>query len=99
MKRVFTLCLALVAANGFAQTAAEKEGPCKEIKEACLHAGFVAGESNEGYGLGIDCINPIMTGTAQPSKAKKPLPHVSADLIKACKAKHPEFGQAQAKKQ
>lgn len=104
MKRVFALCLTLVAVNGFAETAAEKTaaqqaGPCKEIKEACMHAGFVYGEANQGYGLWLDCIDPIMTGTTQPAKAKNPLPHVSPDLIKACKAQHPQFGQTQAKKQ
>ena len=99
MKRVLVLCLAMFAANGFAQTPPDKEGPCKEIKDACQKAGFVYGEAKEGYGLWVDCIDPIMRGTAQPSKAKKPLPAVSADLIKACKAKHPEFGEGHAKKQ
>jgi len=99
MKRVLALCLAIVAANGFAQTPPEKQGPCKEIKEACQKAGFVYGEAKEGYGLWVDCIDPIMRGTAQPSKAKKPLPGVSADLINACKAKHPNFGEGHAKKQ
>ena len=99
MKRVLILCLAIVAANGFAQTPPEKEGPCKEIKEACQKAGFVYGEAKEGYGLWVDCIDPIMRGTAQPSKAKKPLPAVSADVINACKVKHPNFGEGHAKKQ
>ena len=99
MKRVLALCLAIVAANGFAQTPPEKEGPCKEIKAACQKAGFVYGEAKEGYGLWVDCIDPIMRGTAQPSKAKKPLPAVSADVITACKAKHPNFGEGHAKKQ
>jgi len=99
VKRVLTLCLAIVAVNGFAQTPPpEKEGPCKEIKEACQKAGFVYGEAKLGYGLWVDCIDPIMRGVAQPSTAKKPLPAVSADLIKACKAKHPEFGEGHAKK-
>jgi hypothetical protein len=99
VRRVLVLCLAIAAANDFAQTPPEKEGPCKEIKEACHKAGFVYGEAKQGYGLWVDCIDPIMRGVAQPSTAKKPLPAVSADLIKACKAKHPEFGEGHAKKQ
>jgi hypothetical protein len=39
-----------------------------------------------------------MRGTAQPAKAKKSLPTVGADVIAACKAKHPNFGEGKAKK-
>ena len=87
----------VIAANSFAEDKHEKEGPCKEIKEACEKAGFVKGEAKEGYGLWVDCIDPIMKGTPQPSKAKKPLPAVGSDLINACKAKHPNFGQGHSK--
>ena len=97
MKRILALALLIVAANSFAADTPEKEGPCKEIKEACEKAGFVKGEAKEGYGLWVDCIDPIMKATPQPSKAKKPLPSVGADLVNACKAKHPNFGQGHGK--
>jgi hypothetical protein len=87
----------IIAANSFAEDTHEKEGPCKEIKEACEKAGFVKGEAKEGYGLWVDCIDPIMKGTSQPGKAKKPLPAVRSDLINACRAKHPNFGQGHSK--
>jgi len=98
--KAFTLAVAFAAATSFAaqDAAPEKEGPCKEIKEACQKAGFVQGEAKEGYGLWVDCIDPIMRGISQPSKARKPLPAVGADLINACKAKHPNFGEGHAAK-
>jgi len=98
MRKILALALVVLAAHGLAQTAPEKEGPCKEIKEACQRAGFVQGEAKEGYGLWVDCIDPLMRGTAQPAKAKKPLPAVGADLINACKAKHPNFGEGHGTK-
>jgi hypothetical protein len=94
MKTFLASVLLVAATNCFAQT--QKEGPCKQIEEACEKAGFVKGEAKEGYGLWVDCIDPIMKGTAQPSKAKKPLPAVAADLISACKTKNPNFGQGHA---
>jgi hypothetical protein len=96
MKMLLALALVAFASNCFAEEKAE--GPCKEIKEACEKAGFVKGEAKEGYGLWVDCIDPIMKGTAQPAKAKKPLPAIKADLVNACKAKHPDFGQGHGKK-
>ena len=97
MKTMLALCFMLAAANSFAEDKHQKEGSCKEIKEACEKAGFVKGEAKEGYGLWVDCIDPIMKGAPQPGKAKKPLPAVAADSINACKAKHPEFGQGHGK--
>jgi hypothetical protein len=94
MRKLLGLALLFVAANGFAQN--QKEGPCKQIEDACGKAGFVKGEAKEGYGLWVDCIDPIMKGIAQPSKAKKPLPAVGADLISACKTKNPNFGEGHA---
>ena len=96
-KVILALSFVAIASNGFAEEKHENEGPCKEIKEACEKAGFVKGKAKEGYGLWVDCIDPIMKGTPQPSKAKKPLPAVKADLVNACKAKHPNFGQGHSK--
>jgi hypothetical protein len=98
MRLILVLALVILTADGFAQTTPEKEGPCRQIKEACQRAGFVQGEAKEGYGLWVDCIDPLMRGTAQPSKAKRPLPTVGADLINACKARHPNFGEGHSAK-
>jgi hypothetical protein len=97
MKIIFAMALMAVATSGFAAEAPEKEGPCKEIKEACEKAGFVKGDAKQGFGLWFDCIDPVMRGTPQPAGAKKPLPAVGADLVNACKAKHPEFGEGHGK--
>jgi len=80
----FTLSLA-------AQSAAP--GPCDQIKATCKSAGFVEGDYKQGYGLWVDCIDPIMQGKTQPKKADKPLPSVAPSLIAACKQKHPNFGE------
>ena len=95
MKAVLAVVLVAFASTCLAEE--KHEGPCKEIKEICEKAGFVKDKANEGYGLWVDCIDPIMKGTAQPAKAKKPLPKVNGELVAACKAKHPEFGQGKKK--
>ena len=98
MKMTVLLSLAIVAAIASAEEKHEQEGPCKSIKEACEKAGFVKGQAKEGTGLWVDCIEPIMKGSAQPAEAKKPLPKVRADLVSACNAKHPGFGQGKEAK-
>ena len=95
MRIILAVAFVAFASNCLAEE--KHEGPCKEIKEACEKAGFVKDKANEGYGLWVDCIDPIMKGTAQPAKAKKPLPKVNGELVAACKAKHPEFGQGKKK--
>ena len=75
-----------------------KEGPCKQIIEACAKAGFVKGEAKEGKGLWADCINPIMQGKPAPAKSVIALPSVDATLISRCKEKHPTFGTPKASK-
>ena len=97
MKGILALSLMVIASNSFAENKHEAEGPCKEIKQACEKAGFVKGEAKEGFGLWVDCIDPIMKGIVQPGNAKKPLPAVGTNLVNACKAKQPEFGQGHGK--
>ena len=77
MGNVLALSLIIFAANSFAQGTQEKEGPCKQIEQACEKAGFVKGEAREGYGLWVDCIDPIMKGASQPAKAKSCLLYTS----------------------
>ena len=72
-------------------------GPCQQVRAACLAADFAAGGAKEGTGILIDCVSPIMQGTAQRPKATKPLPQVDAEAVAACKAANPKFGQPKAK--
>jgi hypothetical protein len=76
-----------------AQAAEQAPRPCDQIIHACKQAGFVEGDYKKGYGLWIDCIDPIMRGTKQPANADRPLPQISSDLIEACKQKDPNFGE------
>lgn len=76
-----------------AHAASPAPGPCEQIVAACKSAGFVEGDYKKGYGLHVDCIKPIMSGTAQPSKADKPLPVISPQVVAACKQKRPNFGE------
>jgi hypothetical protein len=79
---------------GFAVPLAAQPGPCKQVTEACTNAGFVEGGGSSGNGLQIHCVNPIMQGTAQPATATRPLPQIDPNLVAACKAQNPNFGQA-----
>lgn len=90
MKKFLSVVVFLAVAAPLARAA--EDHPCKAIEQACEQAGFVKGQAKEGTGLWVDCIRPIMTGTAQPAKAKKALPSVDASVVAACKAKRPDFG-------
>jgi hypothetical protein len=67
--------------------------PCDQITAACTAAGFTQGGVSTGTGLQVDCVIPIMQGIAQPASAARPLPHVAPDVVSACKARNPRFGQ------
>lgn len=88
------LCVLALAGSARAE---EAPGPCKQIAEACKNAGFKPGDWKKGDGLWKDCVDPIVQGTPQPSGASKPLPTVDPNLVSACKAKHPKFGQGKKK--
>jgi len=77
----------------FAVYAAMARGPCAQISAACRDAGFVQGDAKSGNGLQRDCIAPIIQGTVQPRNSNKPLPQVNPQLVAACKAANPSFGQ------
>jgi lipoprotein-anchoring transpeptidase ErfK/SrfK len=72
---------------------ARAQGACEQIRATCESAGFVAGGAKVGLGLQVDCIIPIMQGTAQRPRARRPLPPVDTHLIAACAANRPGFGQ------
>ena len=66
---------------------------------ACRQAGFVQGGAKTGVGLGVDCVRPIVQGTAQRRKTSKALPQVDQQIVAACKARNPNFGKANASPQ
>jgi lipoprotein-anchoring transpeptidase ErfK/SrfK len=86
---VLLIHLCLLAGGG----AARAQGACAQIKAICESAGFVAGAAWQGVGLQVDCIMPIMQGTPQRPRARRPLPQVDARLISACTATRPQFGR------
>jgi hypothetical protein len=99
--RISTLavCAVLVAltapsrAQPPAAAPAKGSGSCAQITAACKQAGFIQGDYKTGNGLDVDCIDPIMRGTPPPHKTKLTLPQVSPQLVAACKAQQPGFGQ------
>jgi N-acetylglucosamine-6-sulfatase len=90
---LYTLFIGLGVASA-SQSA--PQGPCAQIIAACQDAGFVQGGAKTGNGLQVDCIEPIMQGKAAEYQASKPLPGVDPQLVAACKAKNPKFGQPAA---
>ena len=85
-----SLCVLAVV---LAAPAAQGRGSCEQIRAACQSAGFVRGAANLGIGLQVDCIIPIVRGTAQRPRARKPLPQVNPQLIAECATGHPNFGR------
>ena len=92
-KRVSKITMVIGLGAMLAASAAPAVGPCEQIRVACQGAGFVQGGVNEGAGLQLDCIAPLMQGAGQRHKASKPLPQVSPEIVAACKAQNPGFGQ------
>jgi len=94
-KTLLLWCLAVLAVSALASgslQAQTAQAPCQELRAACQRAGFTAGGAKEGAGILIDCIAPIMRGTAQRPKAMKPLPQIDLQIVEACKAANPSFG-------
>ena len=84
-------------AQGQGAASSKVEGPCQKLKDACIGAGFIPNDAKNGDGLWIDCVRPLMQGTAQPKKASKPLPTNVSGLVGDCKAKNPNFGSGNGK--
>jgi hypothetical protein len=70
--------------------------PCAQIAAACRQAGFVANGATIGAGIMLDCIRPIVNGTAQRTQATKPLPQIDPQVVMACKEQSPNFGKGGA---
>jgi N-acetylglucosamine-6-sulfatase len=92
--RVAAICQIMIAFGGAtAAHAAQAPGPCREIVAACQQAGFIPGGARTGDGTQVDCVRPIMQATAQPRRATRPLPQIDPQIVAACKAGNPDFGQ------
>jgi hypothetical protein len=72
---------------------AQDAHPCDQVVSACKSAGFIDGDSKQGKGLWSECINPIMRGTAQAHASGVQLPQVSPQVVSACHASDPSFGE------
>jgi hypothetical protein len=80
-------CLAMLGCCAASTVhAQQRQGPCQQITAACQGAGIALGKANEGAGLWLDCINPIMQAAAQRPVATKPLPQVDPQIVATCKA-------------
>ena len=90
------LAIVILSAVPFLPKNALGLSPCEQIKNACTNAGFVQGGVSLGSGLWRDCVQPILQGTAQRHKASKPLPQVDPQVVAACKAQDPGYGQPKA---
>ena len=77
----------------FAAPAAHGQQACEQIKTTCTKAGFVPGGAGSGNGLWRDCVDPILQGRAHSRKSGKSLPTVDPQVVAACKAQDPNFGQ------
>jgi hypothetical protein len=89
------ICLLIIGLTApLAAQPAGREGPCRQIAAACRSAGFERNAARAGNGIVVDCIRPIMQATPQPPRASKALPQVDPQLVAACQANNPDFGQA-----
>jgi hypothetical protein len=91
--RMGLICAVAVFGAGVADAQAPRRGACGQIIAACQQAGFERGGAKAGNGIQIDCVRPIMQGTAQRRRAAKSLPQVAPELVAACSAANPNFGQ------
>jgi lipoprotein-anchoring transpeptidase ErfK/SrfK len=85
--------LVLGLAAPLAAGATQRQGSCEQIRAICQGAGFAPSAAGSGIGLQVHCIIPIMQGTGQPPRARKPLPRVDPQLVADCAASHPRFGR------
>jgi hypothetical protein len=94
--RLGAICAVLIFGASAAVAQAPRRGACGQIIAACQQAGFERGGAQAGNGIQVDCIRPIMQGRAQRRRAAKPLPQVAPELVAACSAANPNFGQPRA---
>lgn len=97
MKLSIVLCIAASVVFSSAAFAGPAQGgapgPCKQIAKACQDAGFIKGDWKKGDGLWRDCVDPIIQGQTTAPGGTKALPTVDPNVVAACKAKHPKYGE------
>jgi hypothetical protein len=91
--RIGMVCAVVFAGATIAAAQAPRRGACGQIIAACQQAGFERGGAKAGNGIAVDCIRPIMQARAQPRRATKPLPQIAPEVVAACSAANPSFGQ------
>jgi hypothetical protein len=82
------IALGLATACAAETASAQGQGPCAQIRAACVQAGFAPRAAREGNGIVADCIRPLMQGTPQPRRASMPLPQVDPQLVDGCGVRH-----------
>ena len=85
-KRIGLISSAVLGLCALSAHAQQEQGPCLRISAACEAAGFALGMANEGAGLWLNCINPIMQVGPQGPTASKALPQVDPHIVASCKA-------------
>jgi hypothetical protein len=96
--RLGAICAVVIFGASVAEAQAQAQAPrragaCGQIITACQQAGFERGAAKAGNGIAADCIRPIMQNRPQPRRATKPLPQVAPEMVAACAAANPNFGQ------
>ncbi len=76
----------LVTLSGLVAASAASADGCTALKQACKAAGFHAGASASGIGIGANCIDPLLNGATPPGTGNLALPAVAADDVAACAA-------------
>jgi len=84
--------ISIATSPALGQHPAKSKGACYKIHQACIDAGFVSGESQDGYGYWVHCVRPLIQGVSDVPGAIKPLPKVDASVIDDCKKAAPQWG-------
>ena len=84
LAQVLIVLTVLFGLDVFTGNEAQAGQACDQIRTACKNAGFVLGGGARD-GLLLDCVNPIVQGTAQPKSASRPLPTINPQLVNACR--------------
>jgi len=86
--------MSIVTSLSFAEApgaAPTKEGPCKQIMEACEQAGFQKGmHKTDGKGLYKDCMTPMLAGQSVAGVTVDPA------TLSACQQKRAKHQQKKA---
>jgi arylsulfatase A-like enzyme len=90
MRRVLVIIF-IFALTGPSHSQPAISPACLQIDAACREAGFTLGGAHSGAGIMVNCLRPIVEGTAPPQNSSKPLPQIDSETISACRASIPDF--------